>query len=510
MRSVLDDDGLAKTGPSPLLAALRRQWWLILICAVAVPFVAVDLSLLRPKQYTSTAGLLFQTSNVVQSVLGAPASGASLDPARDAATHVEQLSSPDVSTRTARALGGAISAADVAARVAVASAGESDIVTVSATDRSPAFAAQLAATYADQFIAMQGETVRAQADDALRAIQRELDALPEAQRRGRLGSLLRSRARQLPVVAAASPSGVTLARHPSVPTVPSSPQLKRNAALGLVLGLLLGIAAALLREQLDSRVRRAEDVGDAVDLPVLASVPRSRALARPLATSLPAYESEAFRMLDVKLRFSDDWRTTIRSLLLTSAEPGEGKTTVALHLGDAWARAGYDVLLMEADLRKPSLATILGLPPSQGLGDFLGGRYNRISDLWRPASFGGGSKGSPATTGLYCIPAGEPSSDPLELLGSERMRLALQEAQRRFSAVIVDAPPAGVVADALPLMNMVSGVIIVTRLGHADRERLKQFRQQLEDMQAPMVGVVINSTEPDGRPSFLRYAIGAR
>jgi capsular exopolysaccharide synthesis family protein len=278
--------------------------------------------------------------------------------------------------------------------------------------------------------------------------------------------------------------------------------------VGALAGLLLGVVAALVLEQLDRRLRRPAEVAAAVDLPVLASIPRSKTLARGLTPFLAPSENETFRMLEARLReigwgmlTSTDERTS-NSLLLTSLTGGEGKTTVALHLAQASADAGYRVLLIEADLRRPALSTALGYEGERGLAQFLTGVELSLDRLWQPVPASPSTNGRAATRPFTLLPAGATSEHPVELLGSLGMQDVLRAGEAKFDVVIIDAPPMGVVADAIPLLAQVAGTVVVNRLGWVSDERLRGFRDELELLNAPLLGLVINHVDPDSSASY--------
>jgi polysaccharide biosynthesis transport protein len=287
--------------------------------------------------------------------------------------------------------------------------------------------------------------------------------------------------------------------------VPAGPHLKLKLIAGAFAGLLLGIVVALLLEQLDRRVKRSEEVEDALQLPLLGSVPHSRALASRLTPTLPPYETEAFRLLDVNLRYLDSG-CPVRSMLLTSVAPREGKTTVALHLARSWVAVGYTVLLVDADFRKASLSRVLGLEGARGLSDVLRDGGRDVSEAVVDVTGAVQTNGSRPSGSLLCLPAGTPSSEPLELLGSLGLPAILRDAEDRSDIVIVDASPVGTVADAIPVTRLVGGVIVVTRLGIVTRERLQEVTRQLESAHASVLGVVVNSVDRSTERYFAAYA----
>jgi polysaccharide biosynthesis transport protein len=369
---------------------------------------------------------------------------------------------------------------DVSAAVEVAADGPSDVVTVEATDRDPRFAAELANTYAREYIAFRREADRAKVHEAQALVQRRLDAMTPEERESGSGQELEDSARQLELLAALQTGNAELVQSARPPTSASSPKPVRSVALGLLLGLLLAVGSTLIREQLDRRLRDDSDVTDLLKVPVLAAIPESRASATAADNPLAAPDTEAFRMLRTNLRyFNVDEELT--SILVMSASPKEGKTTISWNLARAEARAGKRVLYIEADLRRPVVGKQLGIATKGGLTLILAGVTN---------------PGDTVTTvsGVDVITAGPPPPNPAELIESHRMRKLIQWGEDHYDRVIVDTPPAAVVADAIPLVPTVSGVVIVVRLGHSRRDAVERLHMQLSNVDAPVLGVVLNGS----------------
>jgi Mrp family chromosome partitioning ATPase len=208
-------------------------------------------------------------------------------------------------------------------------------------------------------------------------------------------------------------------------------------------------------------------------------------------------------MLRANIRYFNVDRE-IRSVLLTSAAPKDGKSTVALCLAMAAAETGSRCLLIEADLRAPTLGTLLGIPAETGLASLLSDPREQLSNVgWRvPVTPSTNGTAAPATDGsgssLDVIFAGRPTPNPTEMLESQRMRQVLEQAEREYSLVVVDAPPVTSVSDAIPLIRQVDGVIVVSRLGTNTRAAAERLSDQLRNLDAPTLGVVANfSTERD-------------
>ncbi|MDN5686075.1 MAG: polysaccharide biosynthesis tyrosine autokinase [Brachybacterium sp.] len=268
-----------------------------------------------------------------------------------------------------------------------------------------------------------------------------------------------------------------------VPTAPSSPDVLRNAILGIMLALLAGIGTALVRSMLNTRVRSIEDLQSRTDRIVLGTIPASRGsehAARVLIEKPYGAAAESYRELRTNLQFVK-LAEGRRSVLVTSSLAGEGKSTCSVNLAQVLARSGTRVLLVDADLRSPSVHGILGLEGDAGLTTVLIG-HAVLPDVLQ----------SGGTDGLDVITSGAIPPNPSELLGSSAMEDVLREAARHYDVVIVDVPPVLAVTDAAVLSRVVGGVVVVAQ---NERVRLAEFERSMAKLQAVganIVGTVLN------------------
>ena len=199
-------------------------------------------------------------------------------------------------------------------------------------------------------------------------------------------------------------------------------------------------------------------------------------------------------MLRARLRYFNIDQD-VRSVMVVSASPGEGKTTVVHHLAVAAAAMGSRVLVIETDLRKPTLAKRLVIPSNHGLTELLIGRTDpghAVQDITfdeRPAEAGG------ADATVSVIVAGAVPPNPAELLESRAMENVVAWATAEYDLVLLDTPPLAVVSDAIPLLGKVDGVVVVSRLGTTTRDRAYRMRDELESLRAPLLGVVANASK---------------
>jgi capsular exopolysaccharide synthesis family protein len=268
------------------------------------------------------------------------------------------------------------------------------------------------------------------------------------------------------------------------PGSPASPRTTLELLAGLVVGLFLGVLLGLARDATDTRVRSREDVAAVTPLPVLATLdtaPSSDGRRSLVIVDAPrSVQAEAYRALRTAVQFVGQPGRTL-SLLVTSARPGEGKSSVAANLAATLSEAGLSVALVDADLRRPSVADTLGLEQGAGLTSVLIGRAE-LHDVLQ--SWG--------TSGLHVLTTGPLPPNPSELLATPTMRQLLDQLERTHDVVVIDSAPLLAVTDSVVLSSMVSGTLVV---GDATRLRRKELRGALELLRhagARVVGMVLS------------------
>jgi capsular exopolysaccharide synthesis family protein len=426
----------------PLQSLIRRAP-LVVLCALLAAAVALGWSLLQDKRYMATADLLVDSGRVKDTPAWLVKEN-----------NTERAAAEEVIRQTVDDLGGDLSYQQVSQDVDVEADRDSERISVTATASDARLAAQLANSLAQ-------------------------NAIPQLQG----DAELLSRAR--------------------VPDSPSSPKIARNTAVGAVLGLMLGAVFALLVARLDRRVRRVEELEGAVG-PLIGTIPTSKALARftqgddsttgPAAQELPFEESEAFLMLGTRLRYLDSDHP-LRTVVVTSSLPGEGKTTVAANLAMAQAMTGSSICLIEADLRKPGFARATGLRERPGLAEVLTG-HSPLGAAIQPISE---PNGTAVRRDVNVIVAGSTPPKPVELTKSREMEELVTELSRRYELVVVDAPPPTLFADAIPLLKLADGVLVIAQVGRSTPDTLARLRAELQMLDARVIGVVANRAPQGSR-----------
>lgn len=475
-----------------LLGSLRRHAIPIIVLTLLCAAAAGLFSASRPQKYAVSSLILFDRSTPELQLLGGQGGGGggASDDQRAVANSAALLDSPDVAVATARALGGRLTEKKVEDAVDVQAESDADVVKVSGTGKTRADAVTLVNTYANTFRRLQVREQARQAGRARVVLTQRLAALSPRAASGLEGQTLSTRIAQLRAlerVGTGSPRIIDPAQlGEATQTGGFSGPL---TLLGAFLGLALGLGVALVREQVDRRLRRPTEMEAALGAPVLAGVPRSRALRRNTPfLELRDAEAEPFRILAAKLGLGPDaGRAT--SLLVTSARDGEGKTTIAWYLASAFAATGVHAVLVEADHRQPALAARHGLDLARGV---LQVQENQ-SDL------AGAVQQVPIGT-----PAGHDQPVMLDVLASGaspsqvgevnpgRVPSIVEDLRDRYEVVIVDSAPLIQVADTIPLARKTDGVLVVTRVGLTGIERAENVRRQIADLGGRILGVVAN------------------
>lgn len=480
--------------PEQMLRIVRRRKWIVIQAVIVVPLLALIFSVAQEKEYTATATLLFR-----QAPVGVAEVEEVIDPTREAANNRELVGLPVVAEKASESLEG-VAAVDVLDAVEVEASAEADTAKISATTPDPELSAAMANAYGQAYITFRRQADRAQVQDAIDVAESSLSQLSPSDLEGKEGAALNEQLDRLRLAQALQTGGAELVQPATAPQSPSAPKPVRNTALGLILGLVLGFGLAALMERIDRRVRTVEELENLYGAPILARIPISQRLSKRRSNSPgpQTEEGEAFRVLRANLRyFNVDGG--MRSILVTSPETGDGKSTVARTLAMTMAEMGDDVVLVEGDLRKGGeLRGVTGSPAS-GLSNVLAGTpYERVL-LELPVA-GANAQGRT----FKVLPSGPIPPNPSELLDSENMRVLIARLQEQFQFVVIDSPALGAVSDALALVSEVSAVVIVGGLGRTTRDAGRALDKQFTLLGKKPIGVIANFTEPE-RGKYSHY-----
>lgn len=294
------------------------------------------------------------------------------------------------------------------------------------------------------------------------------------------------------------PIKLTVIDNASQPQGPVSPDPIRNALLAVFLGLILGIAAAIVRELSDTSVKSVDDLA-AIKAPLLATIAFDSSTKNiPLITSLGSHAPrvEAFRVLRTNLQFVDVDRED-KVFVVSSAVPSEGKTSTSTNLAIALSQAGQRTLLVEGDLRRPRASQQLGLDNAVGVTTVLLGQVTLDDAIQKHSA-----------SDLHVLASGPIPPNPAELIQSRAMTELLNEARSIYDIVIIDAPPLLPVTDAALFAAQSDGALVVVRYGKTTKEQLSQVVDRLQQVDAAPVGVVMNMVPPRNSRTGYGYGYG--
>lgn len=433
---------------------LRKSWVLIVMFTLVAVGAASAYSLVKTPEYSATSKVFVSTQS--SGSTSDLAQGNNFSVAR-VKTYSALVTTPIVLLPVVAKLGLGVTADTLAQKVAASATLDTSIIAITVTDTDPVRAADTA------------NAVSA----SLTLVVVDIETPDSA--------------------AAASPVKLTLAQEAIVPTIPVSPNVPLNIALGALVGLALGVGLAVLRETLETRIRNTRDVEQLTELPILGGIVFDpKAKDRPLIVHVDprSPRAESFRTLRTNLQYLDVGRID-RSFVITSSIESEGKSTTGANLAIALADAGSRVLLVDADLRRPKIADYMDLEGSAGLTDVLIGRAD-LADVIQP--WGKGQ--------LFVLPAGHVPPNPSELLGSTRMTQLIAEFNRAFDVVIFDSPPLLPVTDAAILAKNVGGALIVVAAGRTHKNQLTGAIAALDNVGAPVSGLVLTMLPTKGPDAY--------
>jgi succinoglycan biosynthesis transport protein ExoP len=498
------------------LGVLVRHKIVIAVTTLLTLIAALAYSSSQQPEYQASASVLVTQGGAASILSDVPSLATNNDPARLAATHVNLARLPIVARRTIVAAGLDESAGAFLGRASVTAEPDADILRFSVSDPIGDQAKRLATIYAAQFTKYRNELDLAAIRSTRATITRSLARLADRRQQGSsLYKELSQAAERLDAAEAVQGSAAVVVQ-PAIGATQVAPTTKRNLALGLVLGLIWGVALAFLIERFDTRVRSREQVETLVALPALGELPkppdaggnerRVSMLGRPYG----AY-AESIRTLRANIEFASVDGAP-RTLMVTSAIQAEGKTTVASDLAVAFARSGRKVALVDLDARAPNVGKIFGIEGTFGLVDVVLGR-EEIERVLTPISWAGvpGARPTVALAGrgrateaqaepepqrggaqLHVLTLGtRRPHDPADFVGSNAVRQVVGELTETHDLVIIDAPPLIPVSDARSISEYVDAALIVCRLGTVRKPHLRTIRRIVPVLPARVFGVAV-------------------
>jgi polysaccharide biosynthesis transport protein len=486
----------------------RRKWWIILITLLVVG-ASLGFSFKMTKKYTATAQVLAQTTNppAAQTEQTQPLTTTQL------ATYVQLATSPAVLAGVRTDLG--ITGKPPA--VSVSLVGATNLIAISATSTRATAAARIANDYANAFSSYELSVASSQAKTLLNSytltyttLSSELSkdqAANDSSAEIAIAAQEAVIAQDLALAESAvnNPSGaISVVSPAAVPTSPSSPKPVVDGLVGLLVGVLLGLALVVVADYRDDRLRSAADVQlIARDCPILAAIPMIESWKKknePKLVSLTEPSSsavEAYWSLRAGLRFlAHD--TRLRSLLITSPAESEGKTSTIANFGVILARGGQATLIVSCDLRRPRLREFFIDSARPGLTSVLL-REVELHDAVQPV---------PNVPNLYILDSGPLPPDPHRVLASAVAARIFEELTENFEMVLIDSPPLLPVADALVLGQLADATMLVAAVGQTKKSELQRAMQMLEAAHVPLAGIILNEVTRESSYGYGYYGYG--
>ncbi|WP_350002675.1 polysaccharide biosynthesis tyrosine autokinase [Pseudarthrobacter sp. WHRI 8279] len=435
------------------LKIAKRNWLTIVASALLGLLIAGAASLIVKPSYVAETKLFvaIQGSGSITELQ----QGNTFSQAR-VRSYVETVSTPAVLQPAIDRLGLELTAAELQEKVDAGADLNTVIITISVSDASPVSAAAIAQAVGTSLIEVVN-TLESPSSDGL------------------------------------SPVKLSVVTPATAPVAPSAPNTRLYLLVGLIAGASLGVAVAVLRTTLDTRVRGEQDVRRLSQAPVLGGIAFDNEAARnTLLTQVhpQSPRAESFRQIRTNLQFAHVGHKS-KAVLITSSLPGEGKTTTATNLAIALAQAGQSVVLVDADLRRPRVDDYLGLDRNAGLTTALVGAAD-VNDLLQPWG----------EDDFFVLTSGQIPPNPSELLGSEAMNQLILGLEAAFDAVIIDAPPLLPVTDAAVLAQQVGGVVLVIGSSKVKSPELEKSLRALEMVDADLLGVVLNLLPSKGPDAY--------
>jgi capsular exopolysaccharide synthesis family protein len=516
------------------LAVFKRQLVLILAITLLGAAAAAAYTFRRTPVYESDASVLVRaiTTNAFDP-------GSRVDQQLNMFNQRQLAQSEPVAAIAAKSLKTTATPAQLLEHVKVDVPANSQILRIKYRDTVPLTAQHGADAFATAYLAFREADARAQAKASQTSIQRDVARLqkqasaaekaisdPDADSNARQAAQARLTSinnRLQPLLAQLNGflsldfTPGTVIAPAALPGSPASPNSRLDVGIGLLVGLFLGVVLAFVRDRTDDRLRGREDLAERLDRPVLATIPplskrvrqegklrwkrRHRnslvTLEQPNSPAAESYRTLRTRMARLASQLD------INSVMVVSAGVGEGKSTTAANLAVVLSETGKDVLLVSADLRRPRIHQFFGLPNKTGLSNLLtdgtpaGKRKGPVADgkqmaseLWSVAP------------NLWVILSGPLPAHPSALMDSDAMRQFLKEQRDLFDFIILDCPPALVVADAMALAPLADAVLVVADAKESDRELVSRLKEEIEQVGGRIIGAVLNRSKQAGKSTY--------
>jgi Mrp family chromosome partitioning ATPase/capsular polysaccharide biosynthesis protein len=490
------------------LAPLIRRRWLVIGFVVLATVATYAYYASQPTTYEASTKILVAAG-------GNPLDAVAVELSdRTIQDQAGLLTSREVATSVARRLGRPGEASALAASITAASAPGSNFLTITARRSQAEDAARVANAFAQAFVQLRSDAARKRVQKAINVTQGQLSQLRKSAVNAAERATLSDSLRQLRLQLAVSTGSASQVDPALAPGAPAGPHPLRNAVLALILSLIGTAGLAYALEAFDRRPRRLEELPALYGMPILAALPHVQTGVRKDGgeAAVAAEFKEPLRQLRTNVQLAALDRP-FKTILITSAIAGEGKSTIVRNLALVLREGGLSVAVVDADLRRPTLAQLFDRPTEPGLTDVLTGGSSldeavlkvpvsvqglqtlvRMREGSAPARKRGGvEQATAASETVSLLPPGPQPADPQAVLASDRTRLLLEDLAGDYDIVLVDSPPLLHVTDALTLASYADAVVVVSRIGKVTRDNARLVAGMLERVvDAHPVGIVVN------------------
>ena len=516
-------EAFASTDLSTYWQGLRERWWIIVVAVVVAMGLGLLYLTIKTPVYRATSAIVREQTSLETVLFGSRLVD---DPnvLRGLQTSADLVTSEGVAVLVKQDLGSDRSIGELSSMIqAIPPEPDSGSYTImiSAVSGSAAEAAEVANSFARQFVVYREEADLELITSARQVLQRQLDSMSATDLASGGGAALSQRLEELKLLEDFHTPGFVVSQVAARPNSAFSPRPAQTLIVGALMGIVLGLVLVFVLGYFDRRIKDEQTMEWEFGAPVLASPPlvgrRWAVSGNDASRGAVGFDGrevslEAFRALRSNLHYMGLGTDQLRVLLVTSALPREGKTTTAINLALSLALAGEKVVLVEADLRKPTVHRYLGIPNGAGLSNVLSGGLPPTAALQKvslttfapkvrvQAAAENSAAPGELHAGLSCLPAGPLPSNPAELLGSEKMGQALAQLRSVAGYIVIDSPPLLVVSDAVSLIQYTDGVLLTARVGGTTLEEARSVRSQLDRVGARVLGVVAA-----GGPARRRY-----
>jgi capsular exopolysaccharide synthesis family protein len=498
---------------------IRRRRWIVVVATLIGLALGAYLAISAGEDWTASASLSYRDASEDLALFGVDTTP-TVAPSIRAAINAESITRPAVVDRVEKQFKGELSETELEEAVSARVGSQTQLVEIEATEATADLAARIANAFAETEEKLAGKETDERLEAIEKSIEDQLENLDIKDLRERPGTAAKiatleqqlSRAKTLRDIA----EPVVITQRAVPPDDPNNVSTAFGGIMGALFGLVFGLIGAFGRDALDRRVRSAHEVHAELGFPVVGRVPEGAlgyaGLAPTQGRKQPMAEAdfESFRVLRANLGFMADGGQP-RVVLVTGPQAEDGKTTVSMSLASAAAMSGAQVLLVEADLRRPVFAQRLNVRPVPGLTDYLRGRAEPTEivqrvELQPPGAATGEAAG--AGTPFACITAGTLGSDAAELLTSAKFSGFIAEVREAFDMIVIDSSPLLAVVDPLELVEQSDCVLLCVRAHRTRRDDLRATRSALANLPDRPCGVVVTGLRrggPDAYPYYYGY-----